>query len=234
MPSMLRDTGRRVKRVLRFLRGQDLLQGAQVRRRTERHGSDYGGWAVVPEKLSEKSVVYAFGVGTDVSFDLSLIRRYGLTVHAFDPTPRSVAWIEGQELPERFVFHGLGVAGYDGAATFHAPAHPDYVSYTALSRSGADVAAVEAPVRRLGTLMGELGHTHIDLLKMDIEGSEYEVIEDLLRERLDVRQLLVEFHHRFEAVDVRQTKEAIAALGQSGYRIFHVSPSGEEYAFIRT
>ena len=233
MPSTLRDAGRRLKRVLRFLRGQDLLQAAQVRRPTERHGSDYGGWAVVPEGLSEESVVYAFGIGTDVSFDLSLIRRYGLTVHAFDPTPRSVAWVERQGLPEQFVFHRLGVAGYDGTATFHAPAHPQYVSYTALSRSRAKVSAVAAPVRRLGTLMDQLGHTHIDVLKMDIEGSEYEVIEDLLHKRLDVRQVLVEFHHRFEAVDVRKTKDAIAALGQGGYRIFHVSSSGEEFAFIR-
>ena len=233
MASTLRDAGRRVKRVLRALRGQDLLQGAQIKRPVEHHGSDYGGWAVVPEKLDEKSVVYAFGVGTDVSFDLSLIRRYGLTVHAFDPTPRSLAWIRKQELPERFVFQGLGVAAYDGTATFHAPAHPDHVSYTALDRSRADVSTVEAPVRRLGTIMGQLGHTHIDLLKMDIEGSEYEVIEDLLQERLDVRQLLVEFHHRFEAVDVRQTKDAIATLGRGGYQIFHVAPSGEEYAFIR-
>ena len=233
MPSTLRDAGRRAKRLLRFLRGQDLLQGAQVRRPTERHGSDYGGWAVLPEKLDKESVVYAFGVGTDVSFDLSLIHRYGLTVHAFDPTPRSVAWIEQQALPEQFVFHRLGVADYDGTATFHAPPRPDYVSYTALGRSETDVSAVEAPVRRLGTLMDQLGHTHIDLLKMDIEGSEYGVIEDLLQARLDVCQLLVEFHHRFEGVDVGQTRSAIAALGQGGYRIFHVAPSGEEYAFVR-
>ena len=43
--------------------------------------------------------------------------------------------------------------------------------------------------------MRELGRDHIDVLKMDIEGSEYGVLEDVLY--LDIRQLLVEVHQRF-------------------------------------
>ena len=34
--------------------------------------------------------------------------------------------------------------------------------------------------------MGELGHDRIDLLKMDIEGAEYEVIRDVVESGVDV------------------------------------------------
>jgi len=85
--------------------------------------------------------------------------------------------------------------------------------------------------------MLELGHDHIDLLKMDIEGAEYTVIENLVRERVDIRQLLVEFHHHYRHIDgmsAERTKEAVQKLNRAGFKIFHLSPSGEEYSFIKT
>lgn len=50
------------------------------------------------------------------------------------------------------------------------------------------------PVRRLGTIMSELGHTRLDLLKMDIEGAEFAVVRDMLSSRIEVDQLVVEVH----------------------------------------
>ena len=35
-------------------------------------------------------------------------------------------------------------------------------------------------MKSLADIANELGHSHIDVLKMDIEGSEYEVIENIL------------------------------------------------------
>jgi hypothetical protein len=82
------------------------------------------------------------------------------------------------------------------------------------------------------TFLSELRHTQIDLLKMDIEGAEYAVIEDLLASRIFVKQLLVEFHHRWKEISVSKTAAAIRSLNFMGYRIFAVSPSGEEYGFL--
>ena len=84
--------------------------------------------------------------------------------------------------------------------------------------------------------MLELGHDHIDLLKIDIEGAEYGVIENLMHERVDIRQLLVEFHHHDHHVDgmsAERTKEAVENLNRAGFKIFHVTPRGEEYSFIK-
>jgi len=69
-------------------------------------------------------------------------------------------------------------------------------------------------------------------LKMDIEGAEYGVLPDMLAQRIQVKQLLVEFHHRWPHIGVAKTKQAIRALNAAGYRIFSVSPGGEEYGFL--
>lgn len=210
--------------------GRDLMQGVQIRLPVERHGSDYGGWNIVAGSLNADSIVYAFGVGTDISFDLSLIDRYKLTVHAYDPTPRSMAWVEQQSVPPGFVFHPVGVANFDGEASFDAPADESHVSFT--MKSGA-AGQVSAPVRKLTTLMAELGHDHIDLVKMDIEGAEYDVIDDMLDQSLDIRQFLVEFHHRMSGKHLERTRHAIARLNAAGYKVFAVAATGEEFSFIR-
>jgi hypothetical protein len=88
-------------------------------------------------------------------------------------------------------------------------------------------------VRRLATLMRDLGHRSIDVLKMDIEGAEYEVIDDILGSRLQIEQILVEFHHRLPGVGIDRTRRAVRNLNEAGYRIFFASDTGEEYSFIR-
>ena len=51
----------------------------------------------------------------------------------------------------------------------------------------------EAQVRRIGSLMQEWGHQRIDLLKLSVEGSEYEILGNILAERIPVGVLCVEF-----------------------------------------
>jgi hypothetical protein len=46
--------------------------------------------------------------------------------------------------------------------------------------------------------MARLGHTYLDILKIDVEGSENGVQDQLIeRNYLPLTQLLVEYHHRF-------------------------------------
>jgi len=40
--------------------------------------------------------------------------------------------------------------------------------------------------------MNELGHRKIDLLKIDMEGAEYKVIESIIEDRLDIGVIFVE------------------------------------------
>jgi FkbM family methyltransferase len=223
---------RRVRRFVKACVGTDLITRLDTVVSAQRFGSDYGGWVLARENLDADSVVYSFGIGEDISFDIDLIRAFGLTVHAFDPTPKSIVWVKAQNPPDQFRLHEYGLAAFDGQASFHPPDNPRHVSHTMLENKSAGGQVLMAPVKRLRTVMEELGHGHIDVLKMDIEGAEYQVIDDICRSDIRPAQILVEFHHRFPMVGVGATKRAIGQLRGVGYRLFSVSESGQEFCFL--
>jgi FkbM family methyltransferase len=199
----------------------------------ERFGSDYGGWNVVTTRIDTHSIVYSFGVGEDASFDTALIEKFDLTLHAFDPTPKSIDWVNRQGFSNHFVMHNYGIATFDGEAFFNPPENPDHISHTLLDRSSTKANAISVPVKKLSTIMKELGHDQIDILKMDIEGAEYEVIKDISKSGIRPRQILVEFHHRFPGVGIKRSNEAIDRLRSMGYQLFSVSATNEEFCFIQ-
>ena len=74
---------------------------------------------------------------------------------------------------------------------------------------------------------------YCDILKLDIEGAEYEVIVDLCNSgniKL-VNQLLVEFHHGVTHYSISDTEKAILVLKSKGLELVHVE--GRNHIFIR-
>ncbi len=224
-----------IKSLLRRLKsgvGLDVYRRPEISVETVRLGAPGGRWSIVPRDLGSSTVLYALGVGTDISFERDLIARYGVRVHAFDPTPVALEWAGTQALPPGFLLHPYGVADFDGSARFAAPRKRKFASFS-LVRSGGVGPAIEAPVHRLSTLVGRLDLPAPDVLKMDIEGAEYAVLPDLMASGFRPAQILVEFHHRWREVGVRRTREALALLARHGYRIADVSENGMEYVFLR-
>jgi FkbM family methyltransferase len=227
---LLQSCRRRAKARL----GMDIDPVIEHRCVTERFGSYYAGWTVHPNLLGRDSVIYSFGIGEDISFDLELISRFNLTVFAFDPTPRSIQWVEAQTLPSNFNLLRYGLASKDGTIRLHSPSNANFVSHSVIPPHRGETRAIEVPVHRLSTILQKLEHRRIDLIKMDIEGSEYDVIPDLLSAPTLPTQLLIEFHHRFRGVGLARTRQALSTLHDAGYRIFSLSPSGEEVSLIRS
>jgi FkbM family methyltransferase len=226
---------RLIRRVPAVLFGRDIFfrPTAGNHGHSERFGSAYGGWNIITDRIGINSIVYSFGVGEDASFDLALVAKFGLRVHAFDPTPKSIEWVRSQHFGEQFVLHEFGLANVDGEIAFNPPENANHVSYTILDRPATCNRAIRFPVKKLQTIMDLLGHTHIEILKIDIEGAEYGVIQDLLKYNIRPEQILVEFHHRFPGVGIAKTKAAIAQIKEMGYALFAVSSSGEEFSFVR-
>ena len=222
---------RRIIRWLRALVGRDVYARRQLHVPILTLGAGDGTWCVSPAHISPDSVVYSFGIGRDLRFELDLVERFGVTVHAFDPTPIALAWVATQSLPAALHVHPLGVAGDDGTARFAAPSKRGWESFSMLRKEGIGE-AVEAPVRRVVTLMRDLGHERIDLIKMDIEGAEYTVLPDLIASGVRPAQILVEFHHRWREATPARTRAMIRLLNEHGYRIADVSPKGRELTFV--
>ena len=230
----MRSIYRKMKRFTKVLIRKDFFVKPDCQCSYKRIGSQYGGWDVVVDQLNSNSIIYSFGVGEDASFDMGLIKEFGVTIHAFDPTPKSIEWVKSQDFPTTFIMHEYGIADFDGMIAFFPPKNPNHVSHTILERDKTKDPSIEVPVKRLRTIMKELGHDRIDLLKMDIEGAEYSVLKDMKSTGVRPRQLLIEFHHRFPNVGIGETIKAIGMVKEMGYGLFSVSPSGEEYSFILT
>ena len=208
----------------------------EVRRPMVRLGSEHASYFVDPTLISSDSIVYSAGVGKDISFDRDLAARWNVCIEAFDPTPRVRTWLETQPLPRHFRFHPVGLAERDGEANFHLPLEPQWISHSAVSSSGFRQESVALPVRRLSSVLADLGHLgrRIGLLKLDIEGAEYAVIEEMLREGIVPEQLLVEFHHRFLPGGIAKTRQALGLLRSAELQIAHVCPRFEVFTFVAT
>jgi FkbM family methyltransferase len=178
-----------------------------------RLGSGLGGWWVRSTALDRGSLCYCVGVGRDASFDLGLIAHFDCRVVSLDPTPRAVAYMEAMDVPQKLTFLPVGVAGGNREARFYEPRDPTHVSYS-IANLQSTQGFVLAPVRTLGALMHDFGHDAIDLLKLDIEGAEYEVLNSLHRDGIYPRTLCVEFDQPHSVVDTWRT---VRRLRRAGY-----------------
>ena len=155
-------------------------------------------------------LVYDFGVGDDISFDIALVDRHGCTIHAFDPTPESVAYMEDKRLPG-FRFHPVGVWDEDTTIKFWKPRSAKLISYSALNlRQTSEY--VEAEVRRIRTLANELGHEHIDFIKMDIKGAEQRVVPDMIAAGFRPTLLCLEYDRPYEVFTLLSFRWLMAGL----------------------
>ena len=174
-------------------------------------------WTICPDGLSAHSVVYSGGAGEDVSFEHALVKRVGCSIVLCDPSPTG---LKTMSLPKnklsQIQFLPMALARKAGKLKMAPPPAGD-VSWHAQVDASAEL---EVPCSDLGTLMAQFGHSHIDLLKLDIEGCEYEVIDDILERRIPVRQICVEFHHGIvPGVRRSQTIRSILKLLGHGYKL---------------
>ena len=195
-------------------------------------------WCYDDARLRRDSVIYSFGIGDTIEFDLALIERIGATVHAFDPTPGAYETLAENRLPEAFQFYPWAVAGQDGSLTLYPRVRNNGsvsdVMYTLMPDAQSADKAIEVPAYTVASIMQRLGHDHIDLLKMDIEGAEYDVIDGLLASATRPTQLLIEFHHRHAGIGKERTLRAVTDLESAGYEIFYVSSNVREVCFLHT
>ena len=163
---------------------------------------------------------------------MALIEKLNAEVYAFDPTPRSIDWIKRQELPSQFKFFPIGLGSQDGEMEFFPPSRESSTHFSPIDRyDNKNVETIKAPVKTLRSISQDLGHKTIDLLKMDIEGAEYEVIDTLEKQGIEIRQILVEFHHMYKGISIKDTENAITKLQQLGFELFHISERTYEFSF---
>lgn len=113
----------------------------------------------------DNCVVYSFGSAGKFDFEEHVLEmKPSCEVHTFDPTS-TPANIKNAKIQ----FHRYGLS-----------------SSNAVRNIG--------PVKTLATIMRDLGHTCVDVLKVDVEHSEWPAVAEWASSRPCFRQLLVEVH----------------------------------------
>lgn len=192
-------------------------------------GVGYGGWVVPTDMIQSDWVIYSFGIGEDITFDRDLMERFNCTVHGFDPTPRAIAYVEQQQADiPNFKFYPYGVWSEDAEIKFYNPRKAHFSSYSILNLRHQDD-YITAPVKTIQSLMDELGHTHVDLIKMDVEGAEQMVIPNLIADKIQTQVLCIEYDQPVETFSrlawrcFTQSMILTVQLKQAGYHLVHVS-----------
>ncbi|GJP32808.1 hypothetical protein CLOM_g17412 [Closterium sp. NIES-68] len=204
----------------------------------------YGAWTLCTNHVRPGGIVYSFGIGGDVSFDNEMLNR-GHKVFGFDPTvtPEDVSSLfqsnHDRDQPSTFQFCQVGIGPVNGVITFFRPKNPRIKSMTAVSHeqlSGRyERQGMPAPVLRLPTFMCTNGHGFIDVLKVDVEGVEFDICDDWLRmgTPLPVGQVLLEFHDRLLRDGKVRKRACYEAMAREGFTEVYVSRNKEEVTFAR-
>jgi FkbM family methyltransferase len=194
-----------------------------------RLGSAYGGWTIPDNALGEGDICYCVGAGADVSFDVELIHRYGAVVRAVDP----VKSYEDEALRQaagdpRFSLRVVALATRDGPVRMQSHHERSSASLSAAGLYETDE-WTEVPGLTLTSLMREFGDDHIDLLKVDVEGLEYELVPTLDLVALGVRVFALQLHH---VGSVHQAARMIEGVRRQGYQVVARWRPGK-VAFVR-
>ncbi|PSN66440.1 hypothetical protein BS50DRAFT_495417, partial [Corynespora cassiicola Philippines] len=145
------------------------------------HFGDGGKWICgmsIYESFKRRPLtVYSFGIAEDSSFEQEMLERTNAHIFGYDYTVDSF----GPDITEV------------------------YQNRTAMKKAGIGPLdrAEDPPFYTLESLMKQNNHTYIDIIKMDIEGAEFDALEAFMNnydgQQLPVGQILIEIH-LFEGV----------------------------------
>lgn len=216
--------------------------------------------------LDKDSVIYCVGAGEDVSHDIEVAKACGAPVHIFDPTRRAIthvslvkAVLNGMK-PVADRRYGGGDTGYwdrilqnaipgdsvhmhpwglftsdNEAMKFYLPSNSEHVSQSLMEGMKSDKYTTVA-VKKLETIMKELGHSHIDLLKLDIEGPECDVLDQMLAAAIFPTYLSVDFDLGWTGERLRDRERCLATIDKlykNGYTLLYNRENAAEWSFVR-
>lgn len=188
-------------------------------------GDAYGGWTMCTPLYSLKDqLVYTIGVGRNIKWDEAIMQEFHTIHHGWDPTPTAQDFFSKRSIPSQFYFHNVGLAAYDGSIRLKLP-EGNADSYTVMQQKGIAKKGTEGvyPVLTLQSMMRHNHHDHLAILKIDVEGAEFEVIKLWHQKNAEIAadQVLIEFHGRYFDSGANMVREAVKQMAELGFMLVH-------------
>jgi len=213
----------------------------------EKIGTKYGGWFIPKNiQLTKDSIIYSVGVGEDISFDLLLQEKYNTNIVLIDPTKRAKKhydevnkyykinkWNFTGDIQkdyygllyhlkpnfEKIKYLDIGLWNEKTELKFYKQTNKNYVSQSLINGMFTheyDIVKVDT----LKNIMEKYNHEKIDLLKMDIEGAEIKVLNNMLDDNIFPEYLCIEFDLYLKGKDkLGETQNIINRLLSNNYNI---------------
>jgi len=171
-------------------------------------------------------VVYSFGSNGEVTFEEALINMTkSCEVHIFDYSlsPEKAEMVQSVS---GATLHEYGIGAED--------------SFVTAPFSDGESNVNQYQLKNLSSIMSDLGHTWIDVLKMDVEGAEYEILPAMvahyaaLNENVPVTQAQIEYHHSAGSPPMTDLVHTLLLMEESGFRTFSTeyNVNGAPWNFI--
>ena len=194
-----------------------------------RVGSAYGGWHVDLDLIPIGSTIISAGAGEDLSFDKELITIKNCVIIGIDPTLKAINYVRKQQL-KGYTLLEKALWSDDKEVKLFLNGNPDHVSESILPdhhSTTEDYHVCES------VTIPQLVKTYsnISLLKMDIEGAEYNVLDSLTE--LNIPQVCIEFHHFCSDKTEEDTMQAISKMKILGYKVVFVTAQRKEITFVK-
>jgi FkbM family methyltransferase len=223
-----------IKNLIKIIFGKSSNLKIDIKINKKWVGSKYGGFFIHPFGLNDTSIIYSFGIGEDITFDIELINLYNCNVFAFDPTPKSIEYINNLSPIRNFHFNSFGIGNSSCNTFFYMPKNKDHVSGSLVNQKNVSCEnKILVEMKCFHDILKIYNHQKISILKMDIEGSEYDLISDILNSNIQIDQIIIEIHERFFVDGKSKTKILINLLHEFSYKLFAISDSLEELSFIK-
>lgn len=206
-----------------------------------RLGTRYGGWWLYFPAVGADPLLVDCGLGRDISFPVAFLGRFGGRVIGLDPNPAAIeycsAWQPGaMEVRAQAMWTepGRTLAFHMPRPKEELPQGADGVSGSLLaSHAYAGGATLSVPTTSFAEILASAKREECDVLKLDIEGAEYEVLDALCASGAirRARQVLVEFHHGWTEHPLQHTRDTAARVEASGFRLAYTE--NRNYLFVR-
>lgn len=208
-----------------------------------RLGTRYGGWWIDSKRIGKAPILIDCGLGEDISFPTAFLQRYpDAKVIGVEPNPRSLAYAKAH-CPENMEIIPQAIWTHAGETlTFHLPRSQDLLPKGADGVSGSLIDSheyveggdrLEVVTTDFATILRQAGRTRCDVLKLDIEGAEYALLQKLAADGhlAQVDQLLLEFHHGVTEHADADTEAALKLIVANGFE--RIYTEGRNFIFRR-